>query len=230
MKLIQILETVTKTLAGIMPGGKERPEELGKLDRGILEVALLVAALDGTILPEEYAAFLELAKQCRGATDANVRDLMDAALGSAGRLMAMAQVGVYSEQERLGVFVKLAGSALTNGFAYGSESDIRRGFALWVAMGVADGEFSSLERQAVEALRDHLSIIQNAHDQAMLRLNLSDGLGPQTITDELCPTPSASFLPSGFLEQVESVVRDLAVEEKRVDAEAKLSQLISIGL
>ena len=44
---------------------KEDDSALGKVDFGVLTVAMMIAALDGTILPDELTAFRKLARDCR---------------------------------------------------------------------------------------------------------------------------------------------------------------------
>jgi len=210
MKFDRIIDVAAKAFAGVKLGGKKSDKKLAELDRGVLTVGLLVAALDGTVLPEEYAAFETLAKRCRGGSAKNVRALLDAALPAADQLMAMAQVGAYSENERLAAFLMAAKKALPRGFADGSMADVRRAFVLWVAVGVADGTFSDAERRALTALEWHYSILRlkkNRRKNKPFRL-----------------------LERDFLEKAEKVARDLAVPAKKSKAEAALGELIAMAL
>jgi len=208
MKLDKILDTATKTFVKMKLGGKKIDPKLAALDRGVLTVALLVAALDGTILPEEYAAFRLLAEKCRGGTAKNARALLDAALPDVGRLMAMAQVGVYSTEERLVAFLTAAKKALPRGFANGSMADLRRAFALWVMMGSADGAFSAVEESAVRVLLRRLTIVR-----------AKKGERGKSIRCQL--------LEDGFLQKAADIARDLAAPSRRTKAEAALEALIS---
>jgi len=208
MKFIKILETAAKTFAGAKLGGKRSDPKLAELDRDVLTVGLLVAALDGTILPDEYAAFRTLARKCRGGTAKNVRALLDAALPAAGQLMAMAQVGVYSEKERLAAFLSAAAKALPSGFAIGSMADLRRAFALWVTVGVADGEFTAAEKAALTALEWHYAV---ARAQKATKGDAG----------------SFRLLEPDFLKKAEKIARDLAVPSKRAKAELLLEELIA---
>jgi len=205
MKYDRILEAVAKRFAGTRLGGAKGDPKLAALDRGVLTVALLVAALDGTVLPAEYAAFRTLAKKCRGGTAENVRALFEEALPEVGRLMMMAQVGVYSEKERLAAFLAAATRALPDGFAGGSMADVRRAFALWVTVGVADGAFSAAEREAVTALEWHYAVVRaKGGRRGGFRL-----------------------LEPDFLMKAEKAARDLSVPAKGAKAEAALGELIA---
>jgi len=208
MKFDKVLDTAAKTFAKVKLGGRKDDRKLAELDRGVLTVGLLVAALDGTILPEEYAAFEALAQKCRGGSAKNVRTLLDAALPQAGQLMAMAQVGVYPEAERLAAFLMAAKKVLPRGFADGSMADVRRAFALWVTVGVADGEFSDLEQAVLTALEWHYSILR-------LKKNRKKNL-------------AFRLLERGFLAKAEKIARDLAAPAKRAKAEAALEELIAM--
>lgn len=207
MKFDQMLKTAIRAFAAVRPEGGDNEAKLQKRDRGVMAVGLLVAALDGTILPEEYAAFAAFAKKCRGGSATNERALFDAALPAAGQLMAMAQVGVYSEKERLVAFLSAAKKMLPSGFANVSMGDIRRAFALWMAVGISDGEFSSVEKSALHVLVRRLAIMRSK----------------KTKKGEM-----KSFLrmEADLQERVETIARDLANSSSRAKAEAALDELI----
>lgn len=245
MKLDKILEAAAKAFAGVKPGGRKGDPELAELDRGVLTVGLLLAALDGTVLPEEYAAFRTLAKRCRGGSAKNVRALLDAALPAAGRLMAMAQVGVYSEKERLAAFLSAAAKALPCGFANGSMADLRRAFALWVTMGISDGEFSAVEKSAVTALERHYAVarakdsrrgsspegrgrdVPVASEKEEASISRRDEDVASTGHGKRSLKPNFRLLEPDFLKKAEKIARDLAVPAKKAKAEAALDGLIA---
>lgn len=225
MKLTTVLEQVTKAFSGLRLSGL-RDARLGALDRGILEVALLVAALDGTVLPAEYAAFETLAQKCRAGSAKNTRACLDRALRSAGYLMAMAQVGVYTQEERIAAFVDAAADALPSGFDEGTPADVRRAFALWVAMGVSDGSFSDIERAAVEALVRYFSKVRQFKADAAVATQSYAAYRPIMTDVGSRPMRAVAFLEDGFLARAERIVRDLAVPSKREAAEAAFEKLI----
>jgi len=227
MKFDKLIEVVTKAFPRVKLGGKKDDPKLAALDRGVLTVALLLAALDGTILPEEFAAFRSLAKSCRGGSAKNVRALLDAALPAAGQLMMMAQTGVYSEKERLAAFLAAAAKALPDGFVDGSLADLRRAFVLWVTVGVADGKFSTAEKEAVSALEWHYAAVR-AHRTAAA-LSGSNGRPSSPAREGTGSTGISSFrlLEPDFLARAEKAASDLAVPAKRAKAEAVLDELIA---
>jgi len=126
-------------------------ERVGAADRGVLKVALMVAALDGQITAAEYETFAGLVKKCRGYNDGDEKVILDEALRSAGYLMLKSNV--VSDDELVKVFIDEAKAALPNGFAFYSLADVRRAIVIWIAMGMSDGCYSSRERKCVEALR-----------------------------------------------------------------------------
>ena len=209
MKFDRMLETVATAFARVKPGGRRSDPKLAALDRGVLTVAFLLAALDGEIFPAEYAAFRELARKCRGGSERNVRALHDAAVQAAGPLMAMAQSGLYSEKDRLSAFLAAAARALPDGFSDGSLADLRRAFVLWVTIGVSDGDFSKLERTALESLAWHFAAVR-------VERGAKKGV-------------SKSFRPleMDFFEKAEKIVRSLGAPAKRAKAEEDLEALIS---
>ena len=130
---------------------KDDDSELGKVDFGVLTVAMMVAALDGTIFPAELAAFSKLAKQCR-VPDAERSVRYESALHSAGYIMLMSRSGI-SQKAIVSVFVKEATKVLPRGFAGGKAEDVRRALVIWVTMGMSDGDFCGIERACVDAFR-----------------------------------------------------------------------------
>jgi len=202
-KTNDILKLTAKTLAGIELGSKKGDKELAALDRGILEVALMIAGLDGTIFPEEYKAFADMAKKCRGATAANTKAVYDSATAKAGQIVAMARSGLYSEAARLATFVKLAHDALPNGFACGSLADMRRAFALWIAMGVSDGAYSGFERRCVDTLVRRFALARAGKTKRF-----------------------APILESDFLMKAVKIFTEMADAKKREKAEQALAELI----
>ena len=118
---------------------KEDDSELGRVDFGVLTVAMMVAALDGVIRPEELAAFAKLAKKCR-VSDGERVARYESALHSAGYMMLISRSGA-SKRAIVETFVHEAEKVLPHGFAGGKAEDIRRAFVIWVTMGLSDGEF-----------------------------------------------------------------------------------------
>lgn len=136
---------------------KEDDSELGKVDFGVLTVAMMVSALDGVIQPSELKAFDSLAQQCR-VSDGERAARYESALHSAGYMMLISRSGA-SKRAIVETFVHEAEKVLPHGFAGGKAEDIRRAFVIWVTMGLSDGEFCGLERACVEAFRDKVAEI-----------------------------------------------------------------------
>ena len=128
---------------------KEDDSALGKVDFGVLTVAMMVAALDGTILPDELAAFRKLARQCR-VGDGEKAARYEQALHSAGYVLLMSRSGI-SEKALTQVFLREAEKVLPTGFAGGRGEDIRRALVIWITMGLSDGQFCGIERVCVRA-------------------------------------------------------------------------------
>ena len=128
---------------------KEDDSELGRVDFGVLTVAMMVAALDGVIQPDELKAFSKLAEKCRVSKGERPAHY-NAALHSTGYMLLLARSGMPRRALSL-VFLDEAERVLPAGFAGGRAEDIRRALVLWVSMGLSDGEFSGVERASVEA-------------------------------------------------------------------------------
>lgn len=157
MGLTAFLEKVTAGFVRTLTETAKVPSVADRLDVAVAEIALAIAALDGTVLPEEFAAYRWIVGRCPGFSEDGKRSHLDDAVARAGRLLMMAQVGAYSEAERLAAFGDLVNEAMPEGFTDRTRTDVRRAFVLWLSMALSDGGYSGIERQAVELLRKCLA-------------------------------------------------------------------------
>ena len=133
-------------------------EHIGRVDLGVLKVALMVAALDGEVADDEIAAFEAMAKKCRGYSEEEATRALKEAMRSAGYLMLYSRRATDAELVR--EFISEAEKALPEGFAYYSIEDIRRAVITWIAMGMSDGDYSKREKKCIEALRRNFAEIK----------------------------------------------------------------------
>lgn len=131
-------------------------ERLPPLEFGILQVAMMIAAMDGQVSDVEVAAFKRLARKCRGWTPRGTVNALSAALHSAGYLVV--EAGLVKEQALLAAFVREACEALPEDFKKRPVFIIRRAFVTWVLMSWADRRFRVVERKAILALRKRLGL------------------------------------------------------------------------
>ena len=174
--------SVAKLLSGLKFNYlKEDESALGKVDFGVLTVAMMVAALDGVIEPTELKAFSKLADQCRvGVGERAAR--YGAALHSAGYMLLVSRSGA-SKKAIVQAFVAEAEKVLPQGFAGGSGEDIRRALVIWITMGLSDGRFSGIERTCVEAFCAQVAeIMKKRRNSRRERLWL--GLWPRSMADD----------------------------------------------
>jgi len=206
MNIEIFLGHVTDVLMSVKLNGKDKGGKLAQLDRGILDVALMISALDGEILPAEVAAYYRLLGKCRGCSKKESAAVLDAALHKAGYLIARKQMGT-NDKGCLDAFLREAVQALPAGFAAGSLADLRRAFVFWTTMGLSDGKYSQLERAAVHALADGFAKVRCA----------AKGKRAKTLP----------LLEADFLDKVEKLVKDLSVAARRAKAQAALDALIN---
>lgn len=230
MKKGNLLRHVVEALGLVKLPGRKSDPKLGALDRGVLEVALMIAALDGEIMPAEYETFELLAKQCRGYTQKNAKQCLDCALRKAGYLMAAAQVGCYPPAERIASFVKMAAEALPNGFAFGSETDLRRAFVLWIAMAVSDGAFSELEHSAVEALRDHFERVSLERRQTVEARCAAMNPAFPFVSAPKINTRKVTLFEADFFGRAEEVVKQLGDARTRKAAQDAFAELVQAAV
>jgi len=156
MNLKRMLEDVAASFVRLRSCKDGSGSRTGAFDAAVAEVSLMIAALDGTLLPEEFAAYRWTVGRCSGFSEEERQTRLDAAVCKAGRLLMMAQVGAYSEAERLSVFDEIIDETMPSDFWCGSQADVRRSFVLWLSMAFSDGQYSGIERQAIGLLHSRL--------------------------------------------------------------------------
>ena len=183
---------------------KEDDSELGRVDFGVLTVAMMIAALDGVVQPDEFKAFSRLAEKCRVSKgEKAVR--YNAALHSAGYMLLLARSGMSKRALSL-VFLDEAARVLPRGCAGGKAEDVRRALVLWVTMGLSDGEFSGVERAAITSFCARVAeIMRKRRDCRKNRLWL--GLRPAFGGVRKAEAARTDEDASGWLAAAEKVVR-----------------------
>lgn len=200
MKFAKVLERTVASVSGLR--FVTRNPKLGKLDLAVLQVALMVAALDGKVRKSETESFLALAAKCRGASAKSVKSAYEYALRAAGYITVLTQVE--DEEKVLGAFVDEVVKAMPEDFLMAHPEDVRRAFVIWTAMAMSDGEYSGIERKAIEALVSRFVVIktkifQEKIDRAMA---MSSAFRAACVQSGPC-RPEIRLLPDGFLEDVE---------------------------
>ncbi len=123
-----------------------------RVDRGILEVSLMVAAIDGAVLPSEFKAFLLLARKGFGYSQEAAEEALRRSMHSAGYVLMLAN-REKTQEGFVKAFIEEARAALPRGFAYMKTEDVRQAIVCWIAMAMSDGDYSARERACIEALR-----------------------------------------------------------------------------
>lgn len=129
----------------------------------ILEVAYLLAAMDGVILESEIVEFRNIARLLLGSRyeDANTIEFFMGIQDKSRRLLDVMKF--YKDEEgKIKAFnhsVKQSVSAISKT----SKEVVRRAFAFWVGMCMNDNDYALIEQKAVESLRQTIvSLNQNA--------------------------------------------------------------------
>lgn len=197
--------------------------KLKRADLGILKVALMVAALDGTVLPTEYEAFGLLAKKGMGYGDAAALQALKEAMRSAGYIMMVAAKA--APEELVAEFLSEAKSALPSGFAYLLIEDIRQAFVAWIAMAISDGDYSDRERACIEALRMHFAELKANRIELENEYWRSISPNIRSIVEEY-PGSRLKLASKDFTAKVATLVRQFG---NTADARRKLTSLIVKG-
>lgn len=143
--------------------GRLRP-----FDFGVLEVAMMVAAMDGEVKADEVSAFKRLARKCRGWTGPAAVKALSAALHAAGYLVVESRL--VKERALLSAFVREAVAALPRDFVKSPVANIRRAFVMWLLMSWADRKVALVERKAILALRKALGLEEVVTDRFLIEV------------------------------------------------------------
>lgn len=178
---------------------------IGRLDLGVLKIALMVAALDGEVTAAEYAAFDEFARKCRGYTPSSGASALREAMRAAGYLLLLSKR--VSDDELVRAFIDEVGAALPADFALYAPEDVRAAFVIWVSMAMSDGDYSPRERGCIEALFKYFEAI-SANGAAWITSASSALSGALATGSKSAPVPARER----FLARVEDFLRshDLA--------------------
>lgn len=131
---------------------------MSTIDISILKISFMMSAVDGHVEQAEYDCFMELARHVDGFSEGQTLSALDEAEHSAGYLELIARKQV-SEDAFLNAFMKEAERALnTQDVAVSWDNATAcRAFLFWIAMAMADKDFSDIERRALELLRRHIN-------------------------------------------------------------------------
>lgn len=167
MKENGLLSKTVKLLSGLKFEGLAKvglaADRFSRVDFGILQVAMMISALDGDVREDELAAFGKLAKKCVGYTEASAAKAFRAGLHAAGYLELQAHR--LNEKPLIAEFVAEAEAVLPDGFVTGRAEPVRRAFVMWLAMAMSDGDYSPVERKAITALLKRFGEIMAERDE-----------------------------------------------------------------
>lgn len=201
--------------------------KLGDVDSAVLRVAMLVSALDGNVTDDELKAFGKLAKKCRGYTAASAKAVFDSGLRSAGYIELLARFA--DERTLLSAFAEEVFLALPARFHVGSDREIRRAFVMWLAMAMADGDYSPVERKAIGALTK----IVSARIDAIVSANagLVSGYSPMVALAYAgrASRTSGAYCGRAFLMRAEGLLGKLRCGATAESALRELKALVERG-
>ncbi len=134
--------------------GFGRRNKFGRADFGVLKTLLMLAAIDGEISAEEMVLFKDLAKKCTGYSGKSFTALWKDALHSAGYLVLQSRF--MSKKELAAEFAREVEKDFVAEIAPASKADRERAFRRLETMASADGDYSEVERECVNALADRV--------------------------------------------------------------------------
>ena len=145
---------LTKLITGVF----KRKPQFDKIDLGVLKVAFMISALDGEVTDEEYAAFDQVARQCRGYTTENAEKALREAMRAAGYLLLLGRR--VDDTTFVKAFVNEAIRALPDNFPFYEEEDLEGVVDMWVSVAESDHDYSPRERTCIEALKTYIQEVR----------------------------------------------------------------------
>ena len=194
-----------------------------RVEGGVLEVAMAVAALDGEVSAGELEEFENLARQREGVTDAAVNALFERCLRTAGYVEIQARR--LEQPQLLELFANEAMKMLPDAFFRGDMEVVRRAFAAWTLVAMSDDYYSGVERKAIKLLRERIEGAVAAADAGSVPLSVASLQMAAGVT--AAESPQVRVVPTEeFLARLEGVIARLKHEATMVKAREDLEQLI----
>lgn len=175
--------SLTPTILGAAISGKAADKARrtdSKENSAILRVAYLLAAADGDVSNDEIATFKQTMSLLEGFEmgSQETTSFIESCIEDGRKLMALRHF--YADEELVKAFltkvVSDVRSLCWNKFA------VRKAFAVWIAICIADGEYSSFERMLIKRLQNVSS--WNTSGLAMLCCLKAPAEPEKMITDE----------------------------------------------
>lgn len=201
------------------------PAFFGKVDAGVLQVAMAIAALDGQVTDSELEAFEKLAKKCRGYNAESVKAVFREGLRIAGYLELASRV--FSAKELQAEFLEEAKRLLPDKFISEDFPLIRRAFVMWIAMAMSDGTYSPTERTAILGLAKYVKDCLNERSELNAR---RQSLSPSfAVAYREGGVMSCPLFSKQFFERAESLIAKLNSGTPTARAVADLKNFILKG-
>lgn len=125
--------------------------KFSSVDFATLKTAMMLAALDGDVSPEELASFREMASGCKGCTPKSFAKLWEEALRSTGYLLVQSKI--LPSDKLVELFVSEVKNSFVGEVSAEVSAERQHAFDVLAEMAGADGDFSEIERRAIEALK-----------------------------------------------------------------------------
>lgn len=184
--------------------------QLNGQDIAVLQVALMVAALDGRIESDEFKTFDRLVRKCPGVTAESAAAALETALRAGGYLLA--QSFRLSGKSFVSVFIEEVGKIINFKLAAENPQAMRRAFCMWMSMAMADDEFSAIERDCLMAL--HVALRAAVEKWAADQMQLARQRSPVYVSNREIREGTAQKLeavwPANFPEKIERALTQLA--------------------
>lgn len=139
--------------------------KMDKVDLAVLRVSILIAALDGDVSKDELGEFNRLATAIPECSPKDANQAFMDTLRAAGYLMLLSRVA--SQDSLLEAFIVEVERIFPAIAEFGPDR-IKASVSLWREMANADGEFSTIEREAIARIEQHFILRNQIQAQTII--------------------------------------------------------------
>ena len=122
-----------------------------------LKTAFMISAVDGKISDTEYQVFDSVARESLGCNSKTINIAISSSMQAGGFLLLLQQTA--TDEQVIKAFTDIVRGTVKNlvteknKFLFKDEREVRRAFAIWIHMAIADHTYSLIERKVIIALQ-----------------------------------------------------------------------------
>lgn len=203
--------------------------EFADTDRSILKIAYAISALDGLVTQDELKVFRKIAESFPGfcAGDETTNTLFTDSISIGDQLITLKKI--YSDDEMLKALLSITSKDCE--IIKQSHAATKKAFTIWIAVALADSDYSNIERKAIKALQmalnPHINLSRLPGGSGaivgtvaeLVFEGLPDAIVGGTfekMSKNASPTDSDQIISDAFLAEVEDTLETIATVQSQM--------------